>query len=160
MKKMAANEIIEKRIELLTQQQRMLRAGGIENLPAEYFTNEETLDSLYAQMEAAAEPASRPEPKELIHESAKETAAKIRKWLKSNYPGSKFSVTSESFSFHSTVAIKFKDGAEPDHDKLSDQLHEFRSTSFDGMTDSSEVKGYEYEGKWYYGADYIRYSRR
>lgn len=111
------------------------------------------------QFPAAKQEESRPEPKKLIHESAKETAAKIRKWLKKEYPGTKFSVTSETFSFHSTVNVKWKNGIEPNHDELYDRVAAFKSTSFDGMTDSSEVKGYFYEGEWYYGADYVRYSR-
>lgn len=95
---------------------------------------------------------------DLIHEDAKETAKKIRKVLKAKYPDTKFSVTSETYSMGSRVTASYRDGIKPDRSEINDFLRQFNSVTFDGMTDSSDVKGYEYEGKFYYGADYIFYS--
>lgn len=94
-----------------------------------------------------------------IYEDAKETAKKIRKELKKAFPASKFSVTSDTYSMGSSVTARWKDGEQPDHDAARELVGRFSSKSFDGMTDSSSTKGYEYEGKLYNGADYVSYSR-
>lgn len=95
---------------------------------------------------------------EVIYEEAKETARKVRKMLKTNYPGSKFSVTSETHTFHSTVAVRWIGGVLPNREGIEKQINAFKSATFDGMTDYSDLHGYEFEGKRYCGADYIRYT--
>lgn len=94
----------------------------------------------------------------LIHEPATETAKKVRRALKEIFTSCKFSVVSESYSFHSTVTIYFKSGPVPDAEEMQNVWRRFASSTFDAMTDFSDVNGYEYEGKKYYGADYVRFS--
>lgn len=92
-----------------------------------------------------------------IYESASETAKKVRKMLKAEFPKTKFSVKSETYSMGSSVTVYYKDGEKPG-DEIYDKVRAFSSTSFDGMDDSSSSKGYEWEGKIYNGADYVRYQ--
>lgn len=94
-----------------------------------------------------------------IYEDAKDTAKKVRKALKAKFPTSKFSVTSDTYSMGSSVTARWTGGEEPDHETAREIVSKFASTEFDGMTDYADLKGYEYEGEIYYGADYVRYSR-
>ena len=96
---------------------------------------------------------------ERIHESAADTAKKIRKELKLAFPESKFSVTSKTYSMGSSITAAWKGGQEPDHEAAEKLVRRFSGKSFDGMTDSSTYHGYEYDGKIYYGADYIFYRK-
>jgi hypothetical protein len=94
---------------------------------------------------------------EKIYESATETAKKVKKELKKYFPGVKFSVTSEKYSMGSRVIIFWTDG--PIQEDVQLVAACFQSCSFDGMDDSTAYHGYEYEGKLYRGADYVRCSR-
>lgn len=95
---------------------------------------------------------------ETIYEKASETAKKVRKELKREFPQSKFSVRSSSYSMGSSIRVEHKDGEEPDRSKVIDVIERFKSSSFDGMQDMKISTGYEYEGKRYNGADYIFYN--
>lgn len=92
------------------------------------------------------------------YETARETAIKIRKVLKERYPNTKFSVKSSTYSMGSSVTVTYKEGEKPG-EEIHELIRGFSSSSFDGMDDSTTIKGYEYEGKRYYGADYVHYSR-
>lgn len=94
---------------------------------------------------------------ERIHESAVETAKKVRKALKSNFPGVKFSVTSSTYSLGSSVHVRWTDG--PMLDEVNPILNQFESSKFDGMQDMKTTNGYMYDGKLYCGADYVTSSR-
>jgi hypothetical protein len=92
-----------------------------------------------------------------IYESASETAKKVRKMLKAEYPKTKFSVKSSTYSMGSSITVYFKDGVKPGAE-IYEKVGYFSSKSFNGMDDSSSFNGYEYEGKIYNGADYVRYQ--
>lgn len=65
-------------------------------------------------------------------------AANIRKLLKQEYPGHKFSVTSSSFSMGNSVDIKWTDGPTTDEVRKIEWL--FSEGSFNGMEDIYEYK--------------------
>jgi hypothetical protein len=95
---------------------------------------------------------------ETIYESAAETAKKVRKELKESFPNTKFSVKSSTYSMGSSVTAHYMSGEIPDYKECSELVGSFASKSFDGMTDSANFTGYEYDGKRYNGADYVRYQ--
>lgn len=88
-----------------------------------------------------------------IYESASDTAKKVRKELKNNFPGVKFSIRSSSYSGGSSVRVTWIDG--PARKAVEEIAQRFSGASFDGMTDMKSYKGYEYEGQIYSGADYV-----
>jgi len=92
-----------------------------------------------------------------IYEKASETAKKIRKALKSKFPGQKFSVTSKNYSMGSSVDVDWIDG--PLLSAVQEVTRRFQSASFDGMIDLETCHGYEFEGKEYSGAKYILAQR-
>ncbi|MBO9609197.1 MAG: hypothetical protein J7639_24800 [Paenibacillaceae bacterium] len=92
-----------------------------------------------------------------IHESAAETAKKVRKALKEAFPGVKFSVTSSTYSMGSSVSIDWTDG--PSRQVVQDVADKFKSATFDGMTDSQSLHGYLFEGQRFIGASYIQVHR-
>ena len=92
-----------------------------------------------------------------IKETPAQTAKKVRKAVKAAFPGQKFSVTTDNYSMGSSIDVSWIDG--PMQDEVSDVARKFSSTSFDGMDDSSNHHGYEFEGQRYQGADYIFATR-
>ena len=92
---------------------------------------------------------------EAIYETAAETAKKIRKELKKNFPGIKFYVKSESYTGGSSIRITWENG--PSEYDVNAIAQNFKSAIFDsdGMIDMKTYTGYEYEGRLYKGADYI-----
>jgi hypothetical protein len=90
---------------------------------------------------------------ETIYESAAETAKKIRKELKVNFPGIKFSVRSQTYSGGSSVNVHWEDA--PITEQVEAIINKFKSGSFNGMEDIYESTGYVFEGKKYNGAKYI-----
>ena len=88
-----------------------------------------------------------------IYETAAETAKKIRKELKKNFPGIKFYVKSKSYTGGSSIRITWENG--PSEYDVNAIAQNFKSAKFDGMTDMKTYTGYEYEGQLYQGADYI-----
>lgn len=60
-------------------------------------------------------------------------AKEIRKELKSNFPGTKFKVTSKSFSMGNSVYISWTDG--PSVSKVDTIVGKYQYGSFDGMQD-------------------------
>lgn len=92
-----------------------------------------------------------------IYESAAETAKKVRKALKEEFPGMKFSVRSRSYSMGSAVDVSWIDG--PTSSQVNKILSQFQSASFDGMQDLKSYTGYMYEGQLYNGADYVMGQR-
>jgi len=63
-----------------------------------------------------------------------ETAKAIRKELKTNFPGIKFRVRSESFSMGDAVNISWTDG--PNRESVEKVVDKYQYGHFDGMTDS------------------------
>lgn len=97
---------------------------------------------------------------EVIHETAAETAKKIRKALRGAFPelpARHFSVKSSTYSGGSSVSVRWEDY--PSYDEVNVIAQGFSSASFNGMEDIKEYTPYEYEGKRYSGADYILCSR-
>lgn len=92
-----------------------------------------------------------------IYEKASETAKKVRKALKAEFPKQKFSVTSKNYAGGSSVYVDWLDG--PLSEKVREVTMQFSSSTFDGMIDLKETHGYEYEGQLYNGADYILTQR-
>lgn len=93
----------------------------------------------------------------IISERAKETAKKIRIELKKNFPGTKFSVTSSTFSMGSSVDVSWTDL--PKQKEVDAILNKFQSGSFDGMQDMYISGAYEYQGQLYHGAKYVSGQR-
>jgi tRNA A37 threonylcarbamoyladenosine dehydratase len=89
-----------------------------------------------------------------VYEGAKETAKKIRKELKKEFPRVKFSVTSKEYSMGSSVYVSKKEGRATKAE-VEAVVEKFKSSTFDGMEDYKNSHGYIYEGVKYIGADYI-----
>lgn len=66
--------------------------------------------------------------------SAKETSKAIRKELKANFPGIKFSVTTKSYN---TCMVSWLDG--PTSTQVSEVVNKYEYGHFNGMTDSYEM---------------------
>jgi len=95
--------------------------------------------------------------KEVIYEGAAETAKKIRKELKKEFPGVKFSVRSSRYSGGSSVDIHWTDSVS--YDKVNSITSKFQGGYFDGMQDMYISGAYSYEGSLYSGAKYVSCSR-
>lgn len=93
----------------------------------------------------------------IIELTAKETAALIRKDLKEAFPETKFSITSEITGQFDNVTVSHRGGVEPEG--IRDYLSKFQSTEYNTMDDYHELKGFEYNGQQYIGADSIHYSQ-
>lgn len=68
--------------------------------------------------------------------SQAQAASAIRKELKANFPGTKFSVTSESFSMGDAVRISWIDGQTTD--MVDSIVKKYQYGSFNGMEDMYE----------------------
>lgn len=79
-----------------------------------------------------------PAPK--IYERAKDTAAKVRKRLKTEFPGVKFSVRSEEYAGGNSVSITYVNG--PALRKVKRIAHAYEGTEFDAMQDLKTCPGY------------------
>lgn len=66
--------------------------------------------------------------------STKETAAALRKELKAQFPGTKFSVTMARGSAYGWLRVEYTDG--PKYDEVTAVTRKFEASRFDGMTDS------------------------
>ncbi|MFB8426434.1 LPD29 domain-containing protein [Priestia megaterium] len=95
--------------------------------------------------------------KDTIYEYATETAKKIKKELKKAFPKMKFSVTSSKYAGGSSVYVKWIDG--PMDEEVKSITNKFKGASVD-ITDMKVSKSYEYEGKFYNGADFVNTSRK
>lgn len=93
----------------------------------------------------------------MIHEKAKDTAAKVRQVLKKQFQGVKFSVTSDTRSMSSSVCIHWQDG--PLESDVEQAIGWMASARFDGMQDMRITTGYLWEGERYNGADFIEVCR-
>jgi len=135
------------------QEVREIASALLSALIAEYPSHQ----PLIQQPQPQPQPAPAPKRK-VIYERAKETAVKIRKAMKKEFPGTKFSVRTAEFSMGNSVDVDWTDG--PTSREVDTILDRFKSGSFDGMTDSYEYSAYEYEGKFYSGAKYVSGQRR
>lgn len=86
--------------------------------------------------------------------SAKLAAKEIRKILKKQVPGVKFSVTSDSFVGGDAVDIRWED-AVPES-LVENLVEKFEYHSFDAMHDIAETKNEDFDGPQ---AKYIQYHR-
>ncbi|MEC0259354.1 LPD29 domain-containing protein [Paenibacillus lautus] len=93
-----------------------------------------------------------------VYERAADTAKKIRKILKEQFPGVKFSVRSDTYSMGSSVHVSWTDG--PLKTDVEEEICWMQSASFDGMTDMETTVGYLWEGERIVGAKYISTSRQ
>lgn len=91
--------------------------------------------------------------------SVADTAKLVRKALKHNFPGFKFSVRSKSYSGGASIDVDWTDGpTTPDVDKI---IKRFEGASFDGMIDLKSYKNsvLSHEDgtaeEVHFGADYI-----
>jgi len=93
------------------------------------------------------------------YESASETAKKVRKALKANFPGTKFSVCSKNYAGGCSVSVSYTDG--PAIEKVNAIIGQYESTSFDGMIDLATTHGYTdpETGEHCNGADYVTAHR-
>jgi len=89
----------------------------------------------------------------LIYESAKDTAKKIRVELKKAFPFTKFSVTSSRFAGGDAVDVSWDNY--PTSQMVDVVLNRFKSGHFDGMTDMHISGHYEYEGQKICGAKHV-----
>ena len=65
---------------------------------------------------------------------AAQAAKEVRKALKENFKGVKFSVTSESYSMGNSVNIDWQNG--PSRSEVESIVNKYKKGNFDGMTDS------------------------
>lgn len=98
----------------------------------------------------------------MVFEGAVGTAKRIRKILKKEFPGVKFSVRSEKYSGGSSVYVSWTDG--PMTEAVDSKIMFLKSASFDGMIDlesHSPVPGMDENGELIdiVGAKYISTSR-
>lgn len=85
---------------------------------------------------------------------AAELAKLIRKELKANFPGQKFSVRSSNYSGGSSIAIRWTDG--PTQGDVDLVVEHFQRVSFDGMIDLKEYLGdFEYDGETYRASSWV-----
>lgn len=103
-----------------------------------------------------ADPAP-PAPK--VYERAKDTAVKIRKALKKEFPATKFSVTSEEYAGGSSVRVAYVDG--PPLRRVQQVAGHFQGAEFDGMVDLKSYPGYtdKETGERCSGADWVNVHR-
>jgi hypothetical protein len=72
-----------------------------------------------------------------------EVAKLVRKYLRANFPGQKFSVRSDSYAGGSAVRVETpKEWTQEQTHALWNTLAPWGSAGFDGMTDSSYNKGH------------------
>lgn len=100
---------------------------------------------------------------EVIREDATDTAKKIRKALKKNFPSYKsshFKVKTDKYSMGSSVTVHWEDN--PARKEVEEVINQYQSAQFDGMQDLETVTGYRdpEDGKMYSGAKYISASYR
>lgn len=90
--------------------------------------------------------------------SCTESAKLIRKELKANFSGIKFSVKSSSYAGGASISIRWTDG--PTRKSVEKITNKFEGARFDGMYDSTEYVESEYQGeKVRFGSDYVMASR-
>jgi len=95
-----------------------------------------------------------PEKKAARWLSAAELAKIIRKELKANFPGQKFSVRSSNYAGGSSIDIRWTDG--PTQGDVDLVVKPLQRVSFDGMIDLKEYLGdFEYEGEHYRASSWV-----
>lgn len=93
-----------------------------------------------------------------VHETAAQTAKRVRGILKVKFPGVKFSVRSKTYSGGSSVRVHWTDG--PRTGSVNQAVQWLEGADFDAMTDSKTYDPPAFvgdEGRLYQvqGADYI-----
>ena len=104
-------------------------------------------------------PPEPPPPAPKVYERAKDTAAKLRKTLKKEFPGIKFSVRSEEYAGGNSVSITYVDG--PALRKVKHIAGAYESAAFDAMQDLKTCPGYTdpETGERVSGADWVQVHR-
>lgn len=86
--------------------------------------------------------------------SVADTAKLIRKVLKEQFPGQKFSVRSNSYSGGASIRVNWVDG--PSRKAVEAAVSYYKGATFDGMIDLKEYVSREEDGqRVHYGSDYI-----
>lgn len=90
--------------------------------------------------------------------SCAETAKLVRRELKSNFPGVKFSVRSSVYAGGASIDVEWLDG--PSRTSVEKVVKQFQGAIFDGMTDSTTYVKSEWEGEEVrFGSDYVNCTR-
>lgn len=90
--------------------------------------------------------------------SCVETAKLIRKALKENFSGVKFSVRSDQYAGGASINVEWTDG--PTKAEVEKVVKFFAGASFDGMTDCKNYHTRQFNGEEvHFGADYV-FTRR
>jgi hypothetical protein len=93
------------------------------------------------------------------HISVTDTAKLIRAALKAEFPSTKFSVRSKSYSMGASITVHWTDG--PTVGRVRSVTDKFEGASFDGMIDLKSYVKREFEGEEvHFGADYVFTDRR
>lgn len=96
--------------------------------------------------------------KETRYISVADTAKLVRKALKENFVGIKFSVRSNSYSMGASIDIEWNDG--PTTKAVDAVVDQFKGADFDGMEDMKVYrKNYLNDEEVHFGADYIHTHR-
>lgn len=86
--------------------------------------------------------------------SCADTAKLIRKALKENFPGVKFSVRSDTYSGGASIDVKWLDG--PAAPSVEEVVIQFKGATFDGMTDMKSYHTSSLNGEEvHFGADFV-----
>lgn len=93
-----------------------------------------------------------------IYEPVTETAKKVRKVLKTEFPNVKFAVRSNTYALGSSIDVYWVDG--PFYEQVIQITAPFQPGYLDGRQNYNVNTGYLYEDKWYNGADCIFANRK
>ena len=86
------------------------------------------------------------------------TAKLVRKALKDAFPGTKFSVRSETYSMGAAIRVSYGPG--PGVDQVKAVTDQFRGAAFDSMNDCMTYKTHVLDGREVqFGADFITVER-
>lgn len=88
--------------------------------------------------------------------SAKDTAVLIRKALKENFTGVKFSVRTSTYAGGASVHVAY-DNADVPTQSVQDVAYRFQGATFDGMTDTKSYHTSELDDgrRVRFGADFV-----
>ncbi len=90
------------------------------------------------------------------YETAAQTAKKVREVLKREFPKTKFSVKSSTYSMGSSILVSWTDG--PAGFEVVKAVGFMGSSQYEGRKD--HPAGYYWKGDYYSGASYVQISRQ
>jgi hypothetical protein len=90
--------------------------------------------------------------------SVADTAKELRKALKAEFPGQKFSVRSHSYAGGASIDVRYVDG--PDEGVVKAVADQFSGATFDGMIDLKSYHSSQHNGEEvHWGADFVFVNR-